>query len=379
MRSAVHPLRVARRAGARRRSCRPTPPCNVVGQLAAAGAREVVLIGGEAYLHPGFLDVVAGARAGRHPPDADHGRARRHARAGRAHEGGRPARRVRQRRRARADARSDARLSRQLRVGDRGADPSARGRHTDGRQHEPEPAQRARPRRGLRAPRPARDLVVAGPAHRAAWSRRRPARPHLAAVGPARPRAAGDCAQGQGTRGRRPADAREQPRLLRPGRGHPSLGDRRRAGPLARVPGRSLRSGDRVRRSRQGLSVAADRALRRRQPARDEAWRRSGIRRPSSRSRATGPSPTCGAFAGPAPSLRRAWAAARSPPIRYSGVPATTPTATTARARWPAPAGASAWSRKRARRACRSTTGPSTSSKSRSTRPIRRRRRRRCW
>ena len=78
---------------------------NVVGQLAAAGAREVVLIGGEAYLHPGFLDIVAGAGAGRHPPDADHRRARRHARAGRAHEGGGPARRVRQRRRARADAR----------------------------------------------------------------------------------------------------------------------------------------------------------------------------------------------------------------------------------------------------------------------------------
>jgi radical SAM protein with 4Fe4S-binding SPASM domain len=31
----------------------------VVGELAAAGAREVVLIGGEAYLHPGFLDIVA--------------------------------------------------------------------------------------------------------------------------------------------------------------------------------------------------------------------------------------------------------------------------------------------------------------------------------
>jgi radical SAM protein with 4Fe4S-binding SPASM domain len=40
----------------------------VVAQLAAAGAREVVLIGGEAYLHPGFLDVVAAlARAGIRP------------------------------------------------------------------------------------------------------------------------------------------------------------------------------------------------------------------------------------------------------------------------------------------------------------------------
>src|SRR6476659_5644738 len=42
---------------------------DVVAQLAAMRAREVVLIGGEAYLHPGFLDVVraltaAGVRAG---------------------------------------------------------------------------------------------------------------------------------------------------------------------------------------------------------------------------------------------------------------------------------------------------------------------------
>src|SRR6188508_1217595 len=40
----------------------------VVAELAAAGAREVVLIGGEAYLHPGFLDIVAAlARAGVRP------------------------------------------------------------------------------------------------------------------------------------------------------------------------------------------------------------------------------------------------------------------------------------------------------------------------
>jgi radical SAM protein with 4Fe4S-binding SPASM domain len=37
----------------------------VVAQLAATGAREVVLIGGEAYLHPGFLEIVAAlAQAG---------------------------------------------------------------------------------------------------------------------------------------------------------------------------------------------------------------------------------------------------------------------------------------------------------------------------
>ena len=40
----------------------------VVGELAAAGAREVVLIGGEAYLHPGFLEIVAAlAQAGIRP------------------------------------------------------------------------------------------------------------------------------------------------------------------------------------------------------------------------------------------------------------------------------------------------------------------------
>jgi radical SAM protein with 4Fe4S-binding SPASM domain len=35
----------------------------VVGELAALGAREVVLIGGEAYLHPGFLSIAAAIRS----------------------------------------------------------------------------------------------------------------------------------------------------------------------------------------------------------------------------------------------------------------------------------------------------------------------------
>ncbi len=35
---------------------------DVVGQLAALGTREVVLIGGEAYLHPAFLDVIRALR-----------------------------------------------------------------------------------------------------------------------------------------------------------------------------------------------------------------------------------------------------------------------------------------------------------------------------
>ena len=35
----------------------------VVDELAAMGTRELALIGGEAYLHPGVLDVVAAAHA----------------------------------------------------------------------------------------------------------------------------------------------------------------------------------------------------------------------------------------------------------------------------------------------------------------------------
>jgi radical SAM protein with 4Fe4S-binding SPASM domain len=47
------------RAGeARERELTTERAVEVAGELAQAGAREVVLIGGEAYLHPGFLDVV---------------------------------------------------------------------------------------------------------------------------------------------------------------------------------------------------------------------------------------------------------------------------------------------------------------------------------
>src|SRR6185295_3279480 len=59
--------------GSRAGEARPTElstdaALKVVGQLAAAGAREVVLIGGEAYLHPGFLEIIAAlARAGVRP------------------------------------------------------------------------------------------------------------------------------------------------------------------------------------------------------------------------------------------------------------------------------------------------------------------------
>jgi radical SAM protein with 4Fe4S-binding SPASM domain len=52
------------RAGdARSRELSTAEALDVVGQLAAMGAREVVLIGGEAYLHEGFLEVVAALRA----------------------------------------------------------------------------------------------------------------------------------------------------------------------------------------------------------------------------------------------------------------------------------------------------------------------------
>lgn len=51
------------RAGvARERELTTAQALDVVGQLAAMGAREVVLIGGEAYLHDGFLAIVAALR-----------------------------------------------------------------------------------------------------------------------------------------------------------------------------------------------------------------------------------------------------------------------------------------------------------------------------
>lgn len=51
------------RAGvARDRELSTAEAVAVADQLADAGTREVVLIGGEAYLHPGFLDVIAALR-----------------------------------------------------------------------------------------------------------------------------------------------------------------------------------------------------------------------------------------------------------------------------------------------------------------------------
>ena len=120
----------------------------VVAQLAAAGTREVVLIGGEAYLHPGFLDIMRRARARRRPPHHDDGRTRRHAGAGREHEGGRALHRFGEHRRARAHARSDAGVPRQLRVRHRGAAPPPCGGRAHGVEHQHQPTQRRRPRRG---------------------------------------------------------------------------------------------------------------------------------------------------------------------------------------------------------------------------------------
>lgn len=54
--------------GSRAGKCRPnelstTEAMAVVDELRAMGAREVVLIGGEAYLHPGFLQILAALRS----------------------------------------------------------------------------------------------------------------------------------------------------------------------------------------------------------------------------------------------------------------------------------------------------------------------------
>ena len=150
----------------------------VVAQLAAAGAREVVLIGGEAYLHPGFLEIVAAlARAGIRPTMTTGGRgvtptlAASMTAAGLLH-------RVGQHRRARADARSDARLPRAASRRRR-----RRSRHLraagvrHGVEHQHQPAQRRRPRgRSTTTSRALGHLVVAGADHRAARPRGRPAR-----------------------------------------------------------------------------------------------------------------------------------------------------------------------------------------------------------
>ena len=53
----------SRAADARENELTTAEALDVVRQLAALGTRELALIGGEAYLHPGFLDIVAAARA----------------------------------------------------------------------------------------------------------------------------------------------------------------------------------------------------------------------------------------------------------------------------------------------------------------------------
>ena len=144
----------------------------VVEQLAAAGAREVVLDRRRGLPAPGLPRHHRRARARRRPPHDDDGRPRHHTGAGREHEGGGALLRVGQHRRARAHARSDARLPRQLRVRHRGAAPPSCGGRAHGVEHQHQPAQRRRPRGPLRPPRRARDLGVAGPDHRAARAAR---------------------------------------------------------------------------------------------------------------------------------------------------------------------------------------------------------------
>ncbi len=65
----------SRAAVARDGELSPAEALRVVDELAALGAREVVLIGGEAYLHPGFLEIIeALARANIHPTMTTGGR-----------------------------------------------------------------------------------------------------------------------------------------------------------------------------------------------------------------------------------------------------------------------------------------------------------------
>ena len=332
----------------------------VVEQLAAAGAREVVLIGGEAYLHPGFLDIIAAlARAGVRPTMTTGGRGITPALAASMKTAG-LALRVGQHRRARAHARPDARLPGQLRVRHRGAAAPARGGPGHVVEHQHQPAQRRRSRGALRSPRRARDLVVAGPAHRAARPRRRSARSPVAALGPARRRSPRRRAQAQGARRRHPGDAREQPRLLRPRGGDPPLAAR----PTAAITGKAARpAASSSASSPTARSKAAPRCRPRTTSAATSSSRRSrtsGATRPSWPSPAGAPSTICGASAAPAPSPRPAWAAAPSPRTPSSAVPATTPTATTARGPSRAAAAASASSPRPRRRVRPSTTGRST-------------------
>src|SRR4051812_36710902 len=68
--------------GSRAGDARPTElstdaALKIVDQLAAAGAREVVLIGGEAYLHPRFLAIVPPPAPARVRPTMTPGRPRR--------------------------------------------------------------------------------------------------------------------------------------------------------------------------------------------------------------------------------------------------------------------------------------------------------------
>ncbi len=53
----------SRAESARDRELTTAEALEVVSQLARMGSREVVLIGGEAYLHPGFLEIIAALKA----------------------------------------------------------------------------------------------------------------------------------------------------------------------------------------------------------------------------------------------------------------------------------------------------------------------------
>ena len=136
-------------------------------------------------------------------------------------------------------------------------------------EHQPQPAQPPRPRAALRRASRALGHRRRGRCRSPRRSGRAADRPDApaAAVGPARRRAARRRAQAA-----RVADGI----VLMPGNNLGYFGpeeatlrslepDATRS--LARLPGRPLRDGHRVRRRGEGLPVAADRALRRRQPA----------------------------------------------------------------------------------------------------------------
>ena len=362
----LHALRLARGRRARRRADdrrgarrgrRSSPRC---------GTREVVLIGGEAYLHPGFLDdrPRARERAASRPTMTTGGRGiTASSRAQMADAG--HARGVGQRRRPRGDARSDARARR----GSFAAATAALAHLRDAGHRRPRRTPTSTGSTSATSSRStssyarcgigAWQVQITAPLGRAAdrpelllqpWDLLDLV-PRIAALKErAFARTASLLMPGNNLGYFGPEEA-----LLR----SPRPGDAR---PLAGLPGRAVRDGHRVRRRREGLPVAADArttsaATLRERLARREIWDDApelALHPRAHRRRPLGLLPHL--------PLRddAAWAAAASPRTRSSAGPATTPTATSARARSRSRASASASSRGAPRPASRSTTACSS-------------------